>query len=230
MAHSEKEQAGDGVANQQPAGVEDQDAASGADRAANTHATQDADTKDGEVLALEDVARLEEEVASLKDQLLRAVAETENVRSRARREREDGIKYAGVPLIKDLLSVADNLERAMSSVPLESLEGDEALKNLVTGVEMTARELQTVFERHKIEVIDPVGHSFDPHSHEALFEVPDPSQAPGKVVQVVQVGYRLHDRLLRPARVGISKAVDAGTAPSQTEDVPAPGSKIDTQA
>ena len=168
------------------------------------------------------IALLEGEIAALKDQLLRAVAETENVRNRGRREREEGIKYAAVPLIKDLLSVADNLSRAIDSIPAEAAEGDEQLRNLLTGVQMTHRELQTIFERHKIEKIDPMGEQLNPHFHEAMFEVPDPTQPSGTVVQVVQPGFKLHDRLLRPARVGIAKGgPKPGAATSAAAETPA---------
>jgi molecular chaperone GrpE len=162
------------------------------------------------------VTLLEGEVASLKDQLLRAMAETENVRNRARREREESVKYAAAPLIKDLLAVADNLQRALASVPPEAAEENEALRNLLTGVEMTDKELRSVLEGHKIVTIDPMDKKLDPHFHEALFEVPDTGKPAGTVVQVIQVGYRLHDRLLRPARVGIAKAPteEAAAAPA----------------
>lgn len=181
------------------------------------------------------VALLEAEAASLKDQLLRAMAETENVRRRAQREREDSMKYAAVPVIKDLLGVADNLQRALESVPEDLVAGNEQMKNLRLGVEMTQKELQAVFERHAIRSIDPLGEKLDPHLHEAMYEVEDPSKPAGTVVQVIQSGYRLHDRLLRPARVGISKGgakAAAGQAPDQAPEGegPKPGDKVDTQA
>ena len=156
-------------------------------------------------------AALQAEVAALKDQLLRALAETENLRRRSQREREDVLKYAAVPFMRDLIGVVDNLRRAMDSVSPEALEADEHLKTLMAGLEMTEKELATVFERHHIVKIDPLGERLDPHSHEAMFEVPDPESPSGTVVQVVQAGYRLHDRLLRPARVGVAKG---GPAPA----------------
>lgn len=175
------------------------------------------------------VALLEAEVASLKDQLLRAMAETENVRRRAQRDREDSLKYAGVPVIKDVLGVADNLQRALESVPQDQLADDGPMQNLRLGVEMTLRELQSVFERHGIKIIEPMGERLDPHLHEALYEVEDPSKAAGTVVQIIQPGYRLHDRLLRPARVGVSRG---GPKPG-AESAPGggkPGDTVDTQA
>jgi molecular chaperone GrpE len=177
------------------------------------------------------VVLLEAEVASLKDQLLRAMAETENVRRRAQREREDSVKYASAPVIKDLLAVADNLQRALESVPEDLVAENEQVKNLRLGVEMTQKELQSVFERHGIRTIEPLGERLDPHLHEALYEVEDPAKPAGTVVQVVQSGYRLHERLLRAARVGISKGgPKAGAAAEAANGEAQPGAKIDTQA
>jgi molecular chaperone GrpE len=183
-------------------------------------------------------AVLEAEVASLKDQLLRSMAETENVRRRAQREREEGVKYAAVPFIKDLLGVADNLQRALESVPEEQVADNEPMKNLRLGVEMTLKELQSVFDRHGIQTITPLGERLDPHLHEAMYEVEDPAKPAGTVVQVIQSGYRLHDRLLRPARVGIAKGgpkpgapeAGSGEAGSREAGAPKPGDTVDTQA
>ena len=172
------------------------------------------------------VVQLEAEVAGLKDQLLRAVAETENVRRRGQREREDVARYAAVPLLRDLLGIADNLQRALESVPPESDNESEQVQNLITGVRMTERELLAVFERHNIEKIDPKGDPFDPHLHEAMFEVPDPELPAGTVTQVMQAGYRLHDRLLRPARVSVAKGAPAGNGGDPGSE---PGSKVDTK-
>ena len=163
-------------------------------------------------------AALQAELAALKDQLLRALAETENLRRRSQREREDALKYAAAPFMRDLIGVVDNLRRAMASVSPEALEADEHLKTLMDGLEMTETELATVFERHHIVKIDPLGERLDPHSHEAMFEVPDPESPSGTVVQVVQAGYRLHDRLLRPAQVGVAKG---GPAPEPKAEAPA---------
>ncbi len=172
------------------------------------------------------VAQLEVEVAGLKDQLLRAVAETENVRRRGQREREDAVRYAAVPMLRDLLGVADNLQRALESVPQDCESESEQMQNLITGVRMTERELFAVFERHNIEKIDPQGDPFDPHLHEAMFEVPDPELPAGTVTQVMQAGYKLHDRLLRPARVGVAKGAPAGNGGEPGSE---PGSKVDTK-
>jgi molecular chaperone GrpE len=160
------------------------------------------------------VANLEGEVVELKNQLLRALAETENLRRRSARERDDAVKYAAVPLIKDVLAVADNLHRALTSVPTDAVEGNEQLKTLLDGVEMTEKELQNVLARHGIERIEPIGERLDPHFHEALFEIPDPSVPPGTVLRVLQAGYRLRDRLIRPAQVGVSKGGPRAAASS----------------
>ncbi len=176
------------------------------------------------------VMLLEGEVASLKDQLLRSMAEMENLRRRAQREREDSVKYAAVPVIRDLLGVTDNLQRALESVPEDLAEENEQVRNLRLGVEMTQKELQTVFERHNIRTIAPLGEKLDPHLHEALYEVEDPSKPAGIVVQVVQSGYRLHDRLLRPARVGISKGGPKAAEQEAAADSAEPGGKVDTSA
>jgi molecular chaperone GrpE len=176
------------------------------------------------------VTLLEGEVASLKDQLLRAMAETENVRRRAQREREDSVKYAAVPVVKDLLGVADNLQRALESVPAELAETNEQVKNLRLGVEMTHKELQSVFERHNITVIEPLGQRLDPHLHEAMYEVEDPSKPAGTVVQVVQAGYRLGERLLRPARVGIAKGGPKAAGGDPAAEESRPGGTVDTSA
>lgn len=183
----------------------------------------------GEAVELGDalrVAELEAEVSNLKDQLLRALAETENLRQRTRREREDTIKYAAMGLVKDLVEVTDNLKRAIDSVPAEAVEGQEQLENLLTGVQMIDKEILTVFERHNIKQVAALGEKLDPHSHEALFEVPDPTSPAGTIVQVMQPGYRLHDRLVRPARVGVAVGGPAVAA----EATPAPGDNVDTTA
>jgi molecular chaperone GrpE len=170
---------------------------------------------------------LRAEVASLKDELLRALAETENVRNRARREREDAARYAAAPLAKDLLGVADNLRRALDSVSADLVESDERVKTLVAGVEMTEKALMDAFSKHGIVRIDPDGEKLDPHKHEAMIEIPDPSKPHGTVAQVYEIGYQLHDRLLRPARVGVAKG---GPAADAGQEDAAPGSTIDTEA
>jgi len=147
------------------------------------------------------------EVAELKDKLLRAFAETENMRRRFEREREDTAKYAVTKFARDLTSVADNLRRAIDTVPEETRANDEAVANLLAGVELTERELLAAFEKAGITKIAPaVGEKADPHRHEVLFEVPGTGQPAGSIVQVIQTGYQIADRLLRAAKVGVAKA------------------------
>ena len=154
--------------------------------------------------AEERVAALETELAEQKDHLLRALAETENVRRRAQREREDALKYAVSGFAKELLSVADNLRRALDSLP-ESEIRDERTRGLLAGVAATERELLSVFERHGIQRIDPDGERFDHNLHQAIFEAERPGKPSGMIIEVLQPGYVLHDRLLRPAMVGVAK-------------------------
>lgn len=161
----------------------------------------DSDSEDGEF------GLLTAENAKLKDQALRALAEVENMRRRAERDREDANKYAISSFARDLLSVADNLNRALAAVPADHA-GDEMVKNLIAGVEATERELLAAFERRGLTRLAPMGEKFDPNFHQAMFEVPDNSHPVGTVVQVLAPGWVIHDRLLRPAMVGVSKAAE----------------------
>jgi molecular chaperone GrpE len=157
-----------------------------------------------EVSADQRLAALEAELAEQKDRLLRALAETENVRRRAQREREDASKYAVASFAKDLLTAADNLRRALDSLP-EAEAKDERTRSLLAGVAATERELLGAFERHGIKRIDPAGERFDHNLHQAIFEADRADQPSGTVVEVLQPGYVLHERLLRPAMVGVAK-------------------------
>lgn len=158
------------------------------------------------------------EAAQLKDQLLRALAETENVRRRAQREREDAGKYAIANFARDVLQVNDNLQRALEAIPAAALAADEALKNLHEGVSATERQLGAALERQAVKRVWPMGEKFDANFHQAMFEVPTNDYAPGTVVQVMQAGYVIHDRLLRPALVGVAKAAPGGEAPQAKVD------------
>jgi molecular chaperone GrpE len=158
------------------------------------------------------IAALEAELAAAKDQLLRALAEAENSRRRARREAEDTAKYAVTGLAKDIVSVPDNLRRALESIPAEGRKSNELLERLATGVEMVEREIETILERHGIKRVAPLGEPFDHNFHQALFEVPTAEQPPGTVVQVLAPGYVIHDRLLRPAMVAVAKAPERSQA------------------
>jgi molecular chaperone GrpE len=162
------------------------------------------ETESEERSADDRLTALEAELADQKDRLLRALAETENVRRRAQREREDASKYAVSGFAKDLLSAADNLRRALESLP-EAEVKDERTRSLLAGVAATERELLSVFERYGIRRIDPKGEPFDHNFHQAIFEAERADQPSGTVVEVLQPGYVLHDRLLRPAMVGVAK-------------------------
>ena len=152
---------------------------------------------------------------ALKDQLLRALADAENARRRARKDVEDARAYAISHFAQDLLGVGDNLGRALDSIPAERRESDDAVKAIVEGIEMTAREFETVLGRHGITKIDPLGEKFDYNLHQALFETDQTDQPDGTVVQVLQTGYRIGDRLLREAMVGVAKG---GAAPADGGD------------
>lgn len=148
---------------------------------------------------------LEEEIGRLKDQLLRAVAETDNVRKRLEQQAEDRGKFAVANFAKDMLAVADNLRRALDSIPAEAKENDPTTHTLTEGVELTERSLIASLERHGIKRVEAVGQRFDPHHHQAMMEIEDPARTAGTVVLEMQAGYTLHGRLLRPAMVGVAK-------------------------
>ncbi|MGB4106392.1 MAG: nucleotide exchange factor GrpE [Alphaproteobacteria bacterium] len=151
------------------------------------------------------IISLQEELAKTKDQMLRALAEAENSRKRALKERDDVSKYAITGFARDLLNVSDNLKRALDAVPREALATDPLLKNLVEGIEATQRDLQKSFDLNNIRKIDPTDEPFNPNYHEVIFETAGTGRPAGTVIQVIEAGYLLHDRLLRPARVGVAK-------------------------
>ena len=172
----------------------------------------------GDAVAAEEIAEiqarlsaLEAERDELKDKLMRALAEMENVRRRAERDKRDAEIYGGTKLARDLLSVHDNFGRALASA-------DDALRDthgsFLEGVELTQKELLNAFAKHKIAPVQPsVGEKFDPNRHQAMFEAPIPGAKPGTVIEVIQSGFVISDRLLRPALVGVAKAAPAPTAP-----------------
>lgn len=145
------------------------------------------------------------EIASLKDQLLRAAAETENVRRRLQRERDDAAAYVMTNFARDLLTVADNLARAVMAVP-DHARAEPVLKALVEGVEATERELMRVLSRHGVTKLEAVGQPLDPHRHQAMTEIESADHAPGHVAAEFMAGYMLKDRLLRPAMVSVARA------------------------
>lgn len=158
------------------------------------------------------IEKLQAELAEAKDRALRAVAEMENYRRRADKEREDTAKYAVTGFAREMLTVADNLRRALESQPADL---PDSLKAFVSGVELTERELLAIFERNGIAKLAPEGQPFNHDLHQAIFEVEDASKPAGTVVQVLQSGYTLKDRLLRPAMVGVSKGGVANAAAPQ---------------
>tara|TARA_Y100001936_G_C16026515_1_gene642862 strand:+ start:851 stop:1546 length:696 start_codon:yes stop_codon:yes gene_type:complete len=151
------------------------------------------------------IAALQAEMESMKDKSLRALADAENTRRRAEKDIADAKKYGVANFAKSLLSVADNLRRALEAVPEELKSENDVVKNLSVGVEATERELLRAFEQLGIKQINPMGEIFDPNFHEVMFEMEAAGQEPGTVMQVVEVGYQIHDRILRPARVGVAK-------------------------
>ncbi|MBN2751282.1 MAG: nucleotide exchange factor GrpE [Rhodospirillaceae bacterium] len=173
----------------------------------------------------EKIAALEAEVAKLKDAYIRAHAEMENVRKRAATEIENRSRFAIQAFANDVLTVADNLQRALSAVP-EGAVIDETVKNLVVGLEMTEKGLQGTLDRYNVRLVPGVGAPFDPHLHQAVQEAEDPSVPTGTIVQVFQPGYVLNDRLLRAAMVVVSRGgpKGEGVAPG------GPGKAIDTEA
>lgn len=185
------------------------------------------DTRSEEEKIADAMAALVAENAELKDRVLRAAAEVENIRRRSEREKADASKYSVANFARAVLPVADNMRRAIDAVPDDRKDGsDEVVKSILEGIEITERALLSAFEQNGIVPLNPaVGEKFDPNLHEALFEVPDTGQPAGSIVQVVDIGYMIADRLLRAAKVGIAKAGD-----SKAGDGSAPGGSVDTTA
>ena len=183
-----------------------------------------------------DVEQLQAEIAQLKDQMLRIAADAENTKRRAERDANDARAYAIQKFARDLLGVSDNLTRALAHVPAD--HGDSAVKNFIVGVEMTEKELQGAFERNGLKKIDPAkGEKFDPHKHQAMLEQPAGEVAPGAVIQVLQPGYELLGRLVRPAMVVVAAKTaakpDGGGNPYAANDPgpePEGGGAVDTRA
>lgn len=155
--------------------------------------------------ALARLTTLEGELAEAQQQILYAQAETQNVRRRLEKDAADARAYAATGFARDILSVSDNLERALASIPAE-LRDDDKMKGLVAGLEATGRELASVFERHGITRIAALGETLDPNRHQAMVEIPSGEAEPGTIIQEMQAGYMIRDRLLRPALVGVAKA------------------------
>ena len=167
---------------------------------------------------------LAKEAAESRDKMLRTLAEMENLRQRTRREVADAKTYGITGFARDILDIADNLQRALDAVPAEAkAAADPGLKALMDGVELTERSLLNTLEKNGVRKFDPSGERFDPNFQQAMYEVPDPSVPAGTVVQVVQAGYMIGDRVLRPALVGVSKG-GAKAAPASAANGNEPNS------
>ncbi|MEM6850516.1 MAG: nucleotide exchange factor GrpE [Pseudomonadota bacterium] len=227
--------------NASPEGTEAPDAASEHEEAAGAETPFGDEHAGGDAEARIDV--LEAEAADLKDRLMRAVADAENLRRRTEREKSDTAKYAIANFARDLLSVADNMQRALDAMPEDELENaSDAIKGLITGVRMTERELLSCFERNGVRRIAPAGEKFDPNVHQAIAEVPGNGEPAGVVVDVAQTGFVIADRVLRAAMVTVSSGAGArdggagggdaedGAASPETDEPQEPGGSIDTTA
>ncbi len=176
------------------------------------------DAQQPQAAASDAVAALKAENDNLRDQVLRTLAEMENLRRRTEREVQDAGRYAIASFARDMLSVGDNLRRALDALPAEArAAADSALTNLLSGVELTERELLKGLEKHGVRKIAPNGQKFDPNLHQAMFEVPNAEVPNGTVVQVLQEGFVIGDRVLRPALVGVSKGGPKSAAKSADE-------------
>lgn len=174
------------------------------------------------------IAALEAELAQARDQHLRTLADMENLRRRAQREVEDAGKYAVTRFARDVLSVSDNLERAALAVPADKRGADPLVDQLAQGIDMTLQSFRQTLETHGIRRVDPAGERFDSKLHQAMMEVEDRTKPSGTVVQVLQTGYVIADRLLRPAMVSVSRGgPKEGAAPAGDAN---PGSRVDTSA
>lgn len=164
------------------------------------------------------IGELEAEVAKFKDQWIRAVAEADNIRKRSAKEIEDAGKYAATSFARDMVGVLENLQRAVAAATPEARAASEALRTLAEGVELTAKELLSVFEKQGIRRIDPAGQKFDHNLHQAVAQV-ESEQPAGNVAQVLQAGYTIHERLLRPAMVSVSKGMPEPPAHTSVDTI-----------
>lgn len=190
--------------------------------AAEKPAAHPADGAAAPAVDAERLATLERENADLKDRLLRSLADMENLRRRTEREVQDQRTYAVTKFATDIVGTADNLRRALEAVPkADDSQDNSAIKALVDGVELTERELLKTLERHGVKKREPVGERFDPHKDQAVFEIPDENVPSGTVLQVMQAGYTIGDRVLRPSMVGVSKGGPARAPAPEAEVKPA---------
>ena len=171
-------------------------------------AKQFPDEVEEEILVEDKNNDLEVKINELKDQLMRTLADSENLRKRTLKEVEQAKKYSHISFVRDLVSSVDNLKRALDSVPEDKSNLSEPIKNLILGLEIVEKEIVTTLEKNNIKQISPLGEKFDYNFHQAMFEIPTNDYDPGLVVEVSQNGYLLYDRLVRPAMVGISKKIE----------------------
>ncbi|MBD8066444.1 nucleotide exchange factor GrpE [Devosia sp. PTR5] len=177
--------------------------------------TPEVETPETETPEVDPAEALRTENAELKDRVLRTVAEMENLRKRTERDVADTRSYAIAGFARDMLSATDALSRALMVIPAETREGaDGSLKSLIEGIELAEREMQRLLAKHGVKPIEAAGQKFDPHKHQAMFEVPNPNVPEGTVVQVVQEGFAIGERVLRPAMVGVAKGGAAAPAPT----------------
>jgi molecular chaperone GrpE len=191
----------------------------------------DSTSAQGEVKPLHSddiIAALRVEVSDLKDKFLRGQAEVENMRKRTEREKEETAKYAITKFARDIVGASDNFQRAIAAVPAGAAEQDPALKTLIEGVTMSEREFVNVMERHGIRRLEPVGEIFNPHQHQAMMEMEDPSVPAGSVLQVFQTGYMIEDRILRPALVVVAKGGPKPAKPGETPTAQESGGGVPT--
>jgi len=151
------------------------------------------------------IVALQTELADARDKMLRALAEADNTRKRAERMQTDATKYAVAGFARDLLDVADNLRRALDAIPAEGRAADPALNNFAEGIEATERNMQATLEKHGLRKLSPQSGRFDANVHEVMFEADVPGKDAGEIIQLIEPGYMLYDRLIRPARVGVAK-------------------------
>ncbi|MDH3581257.1 MAG: nucleotide exchange factor GrpE [Hyphomicrobiales bacterium] len=196
------------------------EAAAGDELTAAEEPSRDAKGEGKSGWATGELEALKEENKELKDRLLRTVAEMENVRRRTERDKQDTAKYAISNFARDVLTVADNIALAIGHVPEEAAEKDSALKNFRDGIIVTERELLNLMERHGITRVEPIGERFDPNQHQAMFEVDNKDVEEGTILEVIQAGYVIADRVLRPAMVGVAKGGAKPEKPAVAKDTP----------
>ena len=161
---------------------------------------------------------LQKQVTDLKDQLMRTLADGENLRKRTIKDVDQAKKYSHISFVRDLVSSVDNFKRALDSLPEDKADLPEPIKNLIIGLEIVEKEINSTFEKHNLKQISPLGEKFDYNFHQAMFEVPTNDTDPGIVIEVSQIGYLLYDRLVRPAMVGISKKIEENNQDNDNQE------------